>query len=64
MEPDGDAASILEEEIEYALPAGVIVDLLEAGFVRSRPERAFTYRHRVTADDLAAHAGCLERRRP
>jgi uncharacterized protein (TIGR01777 family) len=57
MEPDG-AASILEDEIEYALPGGMIGNLLGAGFVRSTLERVFTYRHRVTADDLDAHAMC------
>jgi hypothetical protein len=57
MEPEGDSASILEDEIEYALPGGVIGDLLGARFVRSTLERVFAYRHRVTADDLAAHAG-------
>lgn len=60
MEPDGDEASILEDEIEYALPGGVIGDCVGSGFVRSTLERVFAYRHRVTADDLAAHAGCRE----
>ena len=60
MEPDGDAASVLEDEIEYALPGGVIGDFVGSSFVRSTLERVFTYRHRVTADDLAAHAGCRE----
>ena len=58
IDPDGDQASILEDEIEYALPGGVIGDRLGAGFVRSTLERVFTYRHRATADDLDAHAGC------
>jgi uncharacterized protein (TIGR01777 family) len=56
MEPDGESASILEDEIEYALPGGVIGDVLGSGFVRSTLERVFAYRHRVTTDDLADHA--------
>lgn len=58
IDPDGDQASILEDEIEYALPGGVIGDRLGARFVRSTLERVFTYRHRATADDLDAHGGC------
>jgi uncharacterized protein (TIGR01777 family) len=58
MEPDGEAASFLEDEIEYGLPGGAAGELLGGGSVRSMLERMFTYRHRVTADDLAAHAAC------
>ncbi len=58
MEPDGASTSFLEDEIEYALPGGTAGDLLGGGSVRSILERMFTYRHRVTADDLAAHAAC------
>ena len=58
MEPDGASASFLEDEIEYALPGGAAGDLVGGGLVRSILERMFTYRHRVTADDLAVHAPC------
>ncbi len=58
VEPEGDGASVLEDEIEYALPGGAVGDLLGGDFVRSTLERVFTYRHRVTADDLDAHVGC------
>jgi uncharacterized protein (TIGR01777 family) len=60
MEPDGDRTSFLEDEIEYALPGGAIGGLVGSRFVRSTLERMFAYRHRVTADDLAAHVGCGE----
>jgi uncharacterized protein (TIGR01777 family) len=58
MEPDGSSASFLEDEIEYALPGGTVGELLGGGSVQSLLERMFAYRHRVTADDLAAHAAC------
>jgi uncharacterized protein (TIGR01777 family) len=58
MEPDGAAASFLEDEVEYALPGGPAGDCLGGRFVGSMLERLFTYRHRVTADDLAAHSAC------
>jgi uncharacterized protein (TIGR01777 family) len=58
MEPDGEAASFLEDEVEYALPGGAAGDLLGGRFVGSMLERLFSYRHRVTADDLAAHSAC------
>ncbi len=58
MVREGEASSLLEDEIEYALPGGAIGDLLGGRFVRSTLERMFTYRHRVTADDLEAHAAC------
>ena len=58
MEPDGEDASFLEDEIEYALPGGALGDRVGRGAVRSLLERMFTYRHRLAADDLAAHAPC------
>ena len=58
MHPDGDAACTLEDRIEYALPAGRAGDAVGGRSVRALLERMFAYRHRVTADDLAAHAGC------
>jgi hypothetical protein len=47
---------LLEDEIDYALPFGVIGRLLGERSVRSDLERAFPFRHRRTADDLARHA--------
>jgi ligand-binding SRPBCC domain-containing protein len=58
MTPEGGGACTLEDRIEYALPAGVAGELIGGRMVRRLLERMFTYRHRVTADDLASHAGC------
>ena len=58
MEPDGEEASFLEDEIDYALPGGAVGALFGEAIVESMLERLFTYRHRVTGDDLAAHAVC------
>jgi len=62
MIPEGPDACTLEDRVEYTLPLGPVGDALGGGAVRTLLERMFTYRHRVTADDLAAHAPCRERR--
>ena len=62
MTPESAGACTLEDRIEYSLPAGAAGDLVGGGVVGGLLERMFTYRHRVTADDLAAHAACRERR--
>jgi hypothetical protein len=58
MLPEGDAASTLEDRIEYALPAGRVGDLVGGPSIRAMLTSLFAYRHRLTADDLAAHAAC------
>lgn len=55
VEPDGPAASTLEDGIDYALPLGFAGDLFGRRFVERRLDRMFRYRHRVTADDVAQH---------
>lgn len=45
----------LEDRIAYALPFGTPGRLLAGRLVRRRLDRAFRYRHRVLAGDLAAH---------
>src|SRR6185503_8062372 len=57
VEPDG-ADSMLEDRIEWALPGGPIGALLGGGSTQRLLERLFAWRHRTTADDLAAHAPC------
>ncbi|HZW89043.1 MAG TPA: TIGR01777 family oxidoreductase [Myxococcaceae bacterium] len=53
MLPDGDARSVLEDDVHYALPLlGRVAD----GRVRERIESVFAYRHALTAADLARHA--------
>ncbi|MBZ4399678.1 MULTISPECIES: TIGR01777 family oxidoreductase [unclassified Myxococcus] len=49
-------SSILEDEIEYALPMGPPGRLLGGGFARHTLERMFAYRHRVTLTDARRHA--------
>jgi uncharacterized protein (TIGR01777 family) len=58
MESDGDEACLLQDRIEYVLRGGAAGRLLGGRQVRALLERLFTYRHRVTAADLAAHAVC------
>jgi uncharacterized protein (TIGR01777 family) len=58
MIPEGPDRCTLEDRIEYALPAGQAGDLVGGRAVRRLLERMFAHRHRVTADDLAAHARC------
>ena len=58
LEAEGPSACTLEDRIEYALPAGPVGDLVGGRAVRALLDRMFAYRHRVTADDLAAHAAC------
>lgn len=62
LEPEGPASCTLEDRIDYALPLGAVGELAGGRAVRSLLDRMFTYRHRVTADDLAAHARCREGR--
>jgi hypothetical protein len=56
FEPDGPSACYLEDHIEYALPLGLIGQLGGGAWVRRKLERMFTYRHRITSDDIATHA--------
>src|SRR5262249_50926980 len=46
----------LEDRIEYAMPYGALGALFGGPAVRRRLARLFDYRHRVTAQDVAAHA--------
>jgi hypothetical protein len=62
MIPEGPDACTLEDWIEYALPAGAAGEALGGWAVRRQLARVFEYRHRVTVDDLAAHAGCRGRK--
>ncbi len=56
VEPAGPDACYLEDHVEYALPLGAIGALLGGAAVRRRLRRTFAYRHRVTGQDIAAHA--------
>jgi uncharacterized protein (TIGR01777 family) len=56
FEADGPDGCFLEDRIAYALPGGSIGHMLGGRYVRDKLERTFAYRHRLTRDDLAAHA--------
>ncbi|MEM0896556.1 MAG: TIGR01777 family oxidoreductase, partial [Verrucomicrobiota bacterium] len=49
----GKSSSVLLDEISYRLPLGFVGQLFGGRFVKSRLERTFRYRHRVTSDDVA-----------
>ncbi|HKI01477.1 MAG TPA: SRPBCC family protein [Thermoanaerobaculia bacterium] len=53
MEPAWPGACWLEDRIVYKLPLGPLGRWLGGGLVRSRLERMFEYRHRVTVEALA-----------
>lgn len=54
FEPDGPRASWLEDRIEYVLPGGYLGELFGSRFARKKLQRLFDYRHRVTAEQIAA----------
>ncbi len=56
FEPDGEQSCVLEDRVEYELPGGPLGEALGGDYFRSQLERLFDYRHRVMAQDLAAHA--------
>ena len=56
FDPDGPDSSFLEDHINYEMPLGLPGALIGGPFVHAMLERTFTYRHRITADDLATHA--------
>lgn len=61
MFPDGDGASILEDDIEYALPGGGLVNSLGGGAVERMLQSMFTWRHQRTHDDLTRHQRVADR---
>lgn len=60
--PEGPGVSVLEDRIVWALPGGPIATALGEPLVRRMLDGMFAYRHRITAGDLASHAGCEEGR--
>jgi ligand-binding SRPBCC domain-containing protein len=53
FEPDGPAASILEDRVEYALPFGFLGRWFGGVLVRRKLRKLFEYRHQATARELA-----------
>ncbi|XXF79592.1 TIGR01777 family oxidoreductase [Myxococcaceae bacterium GXIMD 01537] len=56
MWPEPPASSVLEDDVEYALPGGPLGQAFGGGMVRERLETMFAYRHAVTREDLRRHA--------
>lgn len=46
----------LVDDIEYRIPGGAIGRLLGGRFIRNKLDRMFAFRHRITEQDLTAHA--------
>jgi len=53
VQPEGEAACVLFDEIEYALPLGNFGESLGGPYVERQLDRLFRYRHAVTASDIA-----------
>jgi ligand-binding SRPBCC domain-containing protein len=54
FEPAPRGATLMIDEIEYALPLGWLGELVAGNFARDKLERMFDYRHRVVAEQLGA----------
>lgn len=53
FEPDGPAACILEDRIEYRLPLGWLGQWFGGWWIRWKLERMFAHRHQVTLRETA-----------
>jgi len=54
-ESDGAGGSFLEDHIAYKLPLGIVGRVFGGAFAHAKLARMFTYRHAITAHDLAMH---------
>ena len=61
VEPEGAAASTLDDTIEYEFPLPPLGELVGGALARGKLERLFAYRHAVTAADLGRHARVADR---
>ena len=52
--PESDTSSWLEDRVEFELPLGWLGKVLGRGYTRRRLQRMFAWRHKVTAEELAA----------
>lgn len=50
FEPTGSGTTLMTDEIEYELPLSWISHLIAGGFVRSKLQRMFDYRHQVVQE--------------
>jgi hypothetical protein len=63
VEPDGNAACVLTDRIEYMPPLGAAGSAAAPALIRPRLDRMLTYRYETLRQDLAAHARFAERPR-
>ena len=54
--PDGPHRSLLSDQVDFALPGGPPAQVIGKKKAMREMKRLFAYRHRVTGQDLAAHA--------
>ena len=50
FEPNAHGATLMTDEIEYALPFGGLGELVAGQFTRNKLQRMFDYRHKVVAE--------------
>lgn len=60
---DGPNASVLHDQISYALPFGALGEAVAGGFTARTLARVFAYRHAVMRGDLERHAAFAHRAR-
>jgi ligand-binding SRPBCC domain-containing protein len=63
FEPDGPSACFLADNVEYALPLGVLGRWLAGGYVRRKLSKLFEYRHNVTAREFATRGDTIKNSR-
>jgi uncharacterized protein len=56
MTPEGPHSCLLEDRVEYELPMGILGKFFGDWFVRQKLKKLFRYRHRVTAEAMAARS--------
>jgi uncharacterized protein (TIGR01777 family) len=56
FEPQADGTSVMNDEVEYALPLGLLGDLFGRGTAATTLARTFGYRHALLRGDVSRHA--------
>jgi uncharacterized protein (TIGR01777 family) len=60
MVPNG-ATSLMEDEVDYAVPLGLVGSLFGGGMARHQLESLFAYRHAVLSGDLGRHSAFADK---
>ncbi|HEY6884605.1 MAG TPA: TIGR01777 family oxidoreductase [Nitrososphaeraceae archaeon] len=50
------SSCILDDHIEYSLPGGTLSEIIASPLINKKLNQMFGYRHRLTRDDILAHA--------